>query len=83
MATKVIENSNTRLFGLIFFGKIALIYSSNWPKPFGKRKSRDSVHDVFRLQRPVGSVLDLQDYRRLDDFHRMPLSGRYLYAVSA
>ena len=27
MATKVIENSNTRLFGLIFFGKMALIYS--------------------------------------------------------
>ena len=50
MATKVIENSNTRLFGLIFFGKMALIYSVNWPKPFGKRKSRDSVHDVFRLQ---------------------------------
>ena len=50
MATKVIENSNTRLFGLIFFGKMALIYLSNWPKPFGKRKSRDSVHDVFRLQ---------------------------------
>lgn len=33
MATKVIENSNTRLFGLISFGKMALIYSVNWPKP--------------------------------------------------
>lgn len=32
MATKVIENSNTRLFGLIFFGKMASIYSANGPK---------------------------------------------------
>ena len=32
MATKVIENTNTRLFGLIFFGKMASIYSANGPK---------------------------------------------------
>ena len=32
MATKVIENTNTRLFGLICFGKMASIYSANGPK---------------------------------------------------
>lgn len=46
MATKVIENSNTRLFGLIFFGKMASIYSANGPKPL--RMPDDWKFEIFR-----------------------------------
>lgn len=40
-----------------------------------------SVESVLGLKRHIRAVLDLQDDRRLDDLHRMPLSLGNVHAV--
>ena len=40
-----------------------------------------SVKGILRLKRHVGAVLHLQDDRRIDDLHRMPLAGGDVDAV--
>ena len=50
-----------------------------WPD--GQTDNERSVKGILRLKRHVGAVLHLQDDRRLDDLHRMPLAGGDVDAV--
>lgn len=40
-----------------------------------------SVHHIFRCERSIWAVLDLEDSRRFDDFDGVPLAPGYLHAV--